>query len=409
MENFEELRHAEYIQRQKVNQLRQQVFSAEAAEASLLMDALLEQEAVLIDMEQNRAQLQEKEGKTGKVMSRKVAKVLGAESTGLSAEVFTRMSQVPTGIYHLMDVKNNPLLSGKVKNFDKKIRRIRVISFIDGYSAQAIDTFELAPNAEASFDQLPTLFPERVHQVDELTRATLNVRVEDLDTEKVELHKTYPIWLLARTTAPLAVLDPKTGQWNDLTPYLGAFVTPNARPVMEFLRKAAALHPDGQLAGYQGDPTKVEPQIKAIYDALKEAGVTYINSVIDFSPDDGTAGQRVRLPADSLGDKGANCLDGTLLLASLLEAVSMSPGIVIIPGHAFLAYESWSSQPGKPAEWRYLETTMIAKNDFQAARDFADQNAKKYEDLMKAKNNPSFFRRHAVRELRSQKDIFPAA
>ena len=52
---------------------------------------------------------------------------------------------------------------------------------------------------------------------------------------------------------------------------------------------------------------------------------------------------------------------------------------------------------------------MIAKHDFQAARDFADQNAKKYEDLMKAKNNPSFFRRHAVRELRSQKDIFPAA
>jgi hypothetical protein len=210
--------------------------------------------------------------------------------------------------------------------------------------------------------------------VNELTRATLNIVVEDLDGS-VELHETEPIWLLARTSAPLAVMDPHTGNWQDLTRYLGAFVTPNAPSLMSFLREAARAHPTGRLVGYQGSPESVAPQIKALFDELKtKAEITYVDSVIAFNPQQGFATQRVRLPRESLADKEANCIDGTVLFASLLEGISMSPAIVLVPGHAFLAWETWRGSK----QWRYLETTMIGSSTFEEACASAEKTAQIY-------------------------------
>src|SRR5262249_29128158 len=149
--------------------------------------------------------------------------------------------------------------------------------------------------------------------------------------------------------------DPATHGWADLSRYLGAFVTPNTPSVIAFLRQVADHHPDQRLVGYQGDAAAVEPQVKAVFEALRKAGITYINSVIAFSPDDGTATQRVRLPRQSLADREANCIDGTVLFASLLEAASLNPAIIVVPGHAFLGWESWR----RSDVWHYLETTLI--------------------------------------------------
>ena len=63
---------------------------------------------------------------------------------------------------------------------------------------------------------------------------TVHVLVENLDG-KTEYEETAPIWLLARTSAPFAVMDPKTGKWQDISPYYGAFVTPNACSLYDVL------------------------------------------------------------------------------------------------------------------------------------------------------------------------------
>jgi hypothetical protein len=333
--------------------------------------------------------------------------VLGAQTTGLEAKVYLRMAQVPTSIYHLFDPQKNPLLEVKVTNFSSETRRLRVISFIQGYSAQAVNSAEIASNKDETFFQLPTLFPADLAAVTELTRATLNVLVEDLDTGKVETHSTYPIWLLARTTAPLAVKDPKTGQVQDLMPYLGAFVTPNHPDLMHFLRAAAELHPQKRLVGYQGSPGVVEPQVKALFEALKQdARITYVNSVIDFTPDQGASNQRVRLPYESLKDGLANCIDGVVLLASLLEGVSLSPAIVIVPGHAFLAWETWTDNTAK---WRFIETTMIGSNTFEEAVTQGEANAATYKTYAEGAKDPFAFRILPLRQLRAEYGITPMA
>ncbi len=406
--DLNELREQEYLQRLEVNRLRRELYQQPDPTSSQdLLDTLQDAEKVLSDIEQKRAEVQKNDKKASGLIldTNKETSLLGAESTGLDAKVQLRMAQVPTSICHLLSADQHPLITCSVRNArnDKGIRRVRVTSFIEGYSASAVDTVELKPFTGHTFDQLPIVFPDRIRNVTELTRATLNVIVEDMDG-KVELHKTEPIWLLARTTAPLAIIDPKTGKWQDLTPYFGAFVTPNAPSVMQFLREAARHHPEGLLTGYQGNRDMVEPQVKAIFDALKaEANITYVNSVISFSPEDGSANQRVRLPRESLEDKQANCIDGTVLFASLLEGISMSPAIVMVPGHAFIAWETWK----RNNEWRYLETTMIHTHSFEDACKSAQSTAEHYKREAESTQNPSHFRLWPLRVLRAVHGITP--
>jgi hypothetical protein len=400
------LRQQEYELRLSVERLRREVFQqADPSASAELWTELEKAEEALAAVEKKRIAAQALDASTGLILdTEKTTGLLGAQTTGLEAQVHLRMAQVPTAIYHLFDRAAHPLVSCTVRNAsDQDTRRLRVISYIDGYSARAVDTVELGPLGTYTFDQLPVLDHDRIRNVTELRRATLNIQLEALDGQ-VELHRTEPIWLLARSSAPLAVQDPKTGEWQDLSRYFGAFVTPNAPRLMSFLRVAATKHPEGQLVGYQGDRAGVEPQVKALYQALKEeANITYINSVIDFNPDQGSSSQRVRLPRESLDDQEANCIDGTVLMASLLEGISLNPAIVLVPGHAFLAWETWSDDD----KWQYLETTMIRSHTFEEACASAAKSAKFYKARAEHTGNPFYFRQLPVRVLRTQYDIMP--
>lgn len=414
-QTLDELRQGEYVLRRETARLRRLVFDQDdPTDSPELLSELDQAEEKLLDIEQQRSEAEQTGGNGGVVLDTKVeSHLLGPETTGLEARVELRMEFVPTAIAHLLEREEDPLLRCRVKSTDdKRTRRLRVSAFVERYAPPAVETVELKPLAEHTFDLLPIFDREETRQVTEITQATLNLLLEDLGGEiepggperrgAVELHRSIPIWLLARTCVPFAIRDPTTGAWRDMTPYFGAFVTPNAPAVMAFVRTAADRHPQKTLAGYQGKREEVEPQVRAIFDALQtDAGITYVNSVIAFSPDEGSATQRVRLPRESLEDKQANCIDGTVLYASLLEAVSLSPAIVVVPGHAFLAWETWEGSN----EWRYVETTMINSYSFEEASASAEATAEHYEA-----NEGSLkgrFSRWPLRELRSVRRIMP--
>jgi len=402
----ESLQSQEYRLRLAVNRLRREMYT-EIAPNELVahLAALEETERTL-----SGVQKQLTEGIPGGLIldSKQKTALLGAETTGIEVEVSLKMAHVPTGIYHLLQPQEQPLITCKVTNTtnDNKAKRVRVVAFIEGYSAQAIETFELKAKKSYSFALLPTLFPERIQALHELTRATLNLLVQDLDGRD-ELQKTEPIWLLARNSAPLSIKDPATNAWRDVTQYYGAFVTPNEPSVMAFLRKVAAQHPQGRLEGYHRvaeDPQSVTGQIEAIYQALKQdAGIAYVDSIIANNPDEGASSQRVRLPRQSLTEGQANCIDATVLFASLIEALSMNPAIVIVPYHALLAWEK------KPAsdEWDYLETTKIATLTFADACKFGRTLAEAYLKQKGQTGDERFFRRWSLHELRTHHHITP--
>ena len=297
-------------------------------------------------------------------VSRSTAAAPNAGATqGLAIAVNLRMASVPTAIYHLLEQEQQPLVECQFKHGGMGVQRLRVTATIEHYAATAVKLVRLSPGESVTVGLSPTLLPERLQAVNELTRVTLTIAVENVTRPGeplVEEHKSLPLWLLARNAAPLAVRDPVSGQWMDMSRYMGAFVTPNTPAVMRFLRSAAQHHPDKRLTGYQSDP--IEPQVEAIFAALKAEGqITYVNSVIAFNPEQSARSQRVRLPRECLAEQQANCIDGTVLFASLLEAASLNPALVIVPGHALVG---WQADPtNQPQLWNYLETTMIGSHD----------------------------------------------
>jgi hypothetical protein len=325
---------------------------------------------------------------------------MGRNTTGLEASVTLRMPNVPTSMVHLLARSGTPLVTVSVINASRETRRIRVTTWIEGFSAHAIGTKEIESKQTESFDQFPAFFPERLEAVTELTTAALHVQVEDIGGE-LEQHNTYPISLLARTTAVLLTRDPMKGEVVDLTKHLAAWVTPNAPEVLDVLRRAADLSKLKAMLGYQIDADGVREHVRAIFEMLKTLGIVYVNSPISFGNVDGQFIQRVRLPQESIKSRSANCIDGTVLMASLLEATAIDPAIVLVPGHAYLAWRTQRPKAGVEDTWEYLETTMISTASF----DDACKAAKERTDLQLArmKLNPSLYvRLLPIPELRRE-------
>lgn len=317
---------------------------------------------------------------------------LGPRTTGLKVEPTLHMQPIPTGIYHLLDPETDPLLTVAVSNESRETRRVCIKSFLEGLSAQAVRTVEVEPRQSISVNMLPTLFPERARVISEIQRATLHVVAEDFDG-KPESHDTFPVVCLARTSSFNAVSRPESGQPVDLSHYYGAWVTPYAESVQARIRRAADLLPSRKVWGYQGRPESVDQQVGALYASLHEAEVVYINSTIDYGSPAGYSTQRTRLPRESLANRSANCIDGTVLMASLLEGASLNPAIVLVPGHAFVGWERWEGTD----EWSFLETTMIGTAGID---DALKSGQRQYNESLKF--SPDHLKLHRLAELRAR-------
>ena len=69
--------------------------------------------------------------------------------------------------------------------------------------------------------------------------------------------------------------------------------------------------------------------------------------------------QRVRTFDDALESSQINCVDGSVLFASLLRAINIEPILVRTPGHMFVGYYTDNSHK----DMNFLETTMIGDVD----------------------------------------------
>ncbi len=410
---LDELRADEYYQERQVELLRQQVYSVpDPTAVPQLARQLAEAEDLLHELESERRTREAAAG-GGVLISTEKAEVgpggrfLGKDTTGVDVEVLLRMAKLPTGVLHLLDGQKTPLVTCKVRYADaqgsKDYVRLRLTSWVEGYSAKAVSTLELRDgDAQTECHQLPTFFPERLAAVTELTRATLHVEIDDLDG-RAERHSSFPVWLLARTSACYGVEDPAGGSRIDLRPHFAAWVTPNSPAVTAVLRLAADFHPDHRLVGYQGNPGGVAAQVKAVFDALKAQQIVYVHSVLSFGAGPGESVQRLRLPRESLANRSANCLDGTVLMASILEAASLNPGLVLIPRHAFLAWEKWRDS----GDWDYLETTMIGTHDFEAANAAGRACAARFPLAFGAAGEGKPYRCLSLKDLRVRERITP--
>jgi hypothetical protein len=95
--------------------------------------------------------------------------------------------------------------------------------------------------------------------------------------------------------------------------------------------------------------------LRATFEELRARGITYTN--LNTSYFDGW--QRIRRPAESLTMRTANCIDGALLFASILEGAGLPPYLVLVPGHAYVGVRMGPA-PDDPI--LPIETTLVGSS-----------------------------------------------
>lgn len=130
------------------------------------------------------------------------------------------------------------------------------------------------------------------------------------------------------------------GQWSGtvyMPELLCAFVMPNHPAVQGILAKAATWlekwKGEPSILGYSTqNPNEVRMQMAAVYEAIKQEAIAYCLPPVSYE----TVGQKIRTPDEITGQKMATCLDLAVLYASVLEAMSLNPLIMIHKEHAYI-------------------------------------------------------------------------
>jgi hypothetical protein len=134
------------------------------------------------------------------------------------------------------------------------------------------------------------------------------------------------------------------------------------------LKDALELGIVDSFTGYQSkDRTVVIKQVLAIWCALQQRGIKY-SDVSTSPPNEGVASQSVRFLEESIESGQANCVDGSVLMASILRKIGLNTHLVMVPGHCFLAFDTDPSGENMLG----LETTAIGDDSLSPPDDLPD-------------------------------------
>lgn len=174
--------------------------------------------------------------------------------------------------------------------------------------------------------------------------------------------------------APVGVRKGVTGV-EDMSWVFAAFVNEDHPWIDGLLKEARKAGRVRVFNGYQGNsPNEVVAQVEAVWNALNRRGIRYSSITETSGESDKVFSQHVRFLSDSVKNAQANCIDGTVLFASILRKIDIEPIIVLRPGHAFLGFYVDKGQ--RQAE--YLETTLLGTAPFAAAVQRGRTEAKKW-------------------------------
>ncbi len=243
----------------------------------------------------------------------------------------------------------------------------RVAVQIPGWSDQEIQLVELAPGKVAKVHLAPTFLP-RFYRNREITAATARVSVSDVAEHEV--------W---STTVPVRLRSVDDMYWGKDFANAGliaSWVTPHDPNVEMTLSKAKEFMPGRRLPGYEMWPAPgvqekaTYLEAKAIYQAVQRQGLSYVKSSATLGAHiNSDVTERVRMPAESLRQVSANCIDGVVLYASLFENLGMDPVVVLIPGHAYVGVRLAPDSK----RYLYLETALTGRASFESAVSAAER------------------------------------
>jgi hypothetical protein len=165
------------------------------------------------------------------------------------------------------------------------------------------------------------------------------------------------------------ILNPATGEWQDTSICYAAFVNEDHPWIGSLLQEAVEHGGIDRFAGYEFGRRSVITQMTAIWDVLSARGSSYVDLASTSGGVPGLATQYVRFLDQAIRDRGANCVDGSALLASIFRRIGLRPVLLFKPGHCFVAVYDASSGGNLIA----VETTLLGSASFAKALSMGSQ------------------------------------
>jgi hypothetical protein len=107
----------------------------------------------------------------------------------------------------------------------------------------------------------------------------------------------------------------------------------------KLLREALTIGIVDSFKGYQGgDDASVIRQVYALWDAMAARDVRYSSITASSSTASTVASQHVRLIEESINNSQANCVDGSVLMASLLRKIGIESFLMLTPTHCYMGF-----------------------------------------------------------------------
>lgn len=119
-------------------------------------------------------------------------------------------------------------------------------------------------------------------------------------------------------------------------------------------------------SGYQLGNKEVLKQVNAVWTALQRRRISY-SSIATSTLSGHNAFQHVRFIDESMTAAQANCLDGSVVFASIMRKIGLNVSIILVPRHAYVAV---LNDEGSELIFA-VETTMLKGSRLEEAIEFA--------------------------------------
>lgn len=148
-------------------------------------------------------------------------------------------------------------------------------------------------------------------------------------------------------------------RYHGTSVFFGAYVNEDHPMIDQLLKEALSAKLVRRFVGYQRTEKQVNDQVYALWYVLQKRNFRYSSITNTSLSSNMVYAQRVRTIDDALKASQINCVDGSVLFASMLKAINLVPVLVRVPGHMFVGY--YLDKGRKKVD--FLETTMIGDVD----------------------------------------------
>lgn len=280
---------------------------------------------------------------------------------------------IPTGMYYSAtssDEYRIPLAEYYIINNTTRTQKIELSTQILGFTEEKRDVLTVSEKSAFRITHSPRMLPENLTKIkngafSKITTVALSKEDQTCSPLLDEKHETA---LLPCNIMIWQVINQFNGVIEDHSKYIAAWVTPNLREIKQLI-KDAAIQEDIKFVGYfaSNEEEKEEivlKQIKALFNTMQSRyQIKYRDEIVNYGTKKAFLFQQINLPIEIIKSHSGNCIELTLLFASVLETIGIHPIIALMPGHAFIGWETWKDS----SKFQFLETTAIENRKFEDA------------------------------------------